>query len=76
MMLRMELVPYSKRSSVGKKGGMVLEQWGPVGRREEGWFRGFGLDGQVGTAKREEEEAVGRVSEMLLRRLKEGGSGN
>lgn len=74
--VHIEKVGSSHGFSISDEGRQALDQLVPVWIRGAGWFTGFGLDLQVRTAKREEEEAVGRVSEMLLRRLNAGDSGN
>lgn len=55
--------------AISDEGRQALDQRIPVWIRGGGWFTGFGMDLQVRTARREDEEAVGRVSEMLLRRI-------
>jgi hypothetical protein len=55
--------------SISNEGRQVLDQRIAVWIRGGGWFSGFSLDLQVLTAKREEEEATRRVSDILLRQL-------
>lgn len=74
--VHIEKVGSSHGLSISDEGRQALDQLVPVWIRGAGWFTGFGLDLQVRTSKREEEEAVSRVAEMLLRRLKAGDAGN
>ena len=74
--VHIERVGSSHRISISVDGRRALDQRVPVWIRGGGWFCGFGFDLQVLTTKREEEEAVRRVGEMLLRRLQAENDGS